>query len=273
MSNRNLSIQPVTAIYDLGRGTVDGRGIEHYMGWLQKTIKLFPDVVVYCDEIPKIDNADRFSNWVIKKKETFNLWQSMERITRICEDFRKSSEDVTFQLPSYGVLQFSKFEILKEVSLVSTSENLLWIDAGISRFISQETYSPEKQIAALSKTPEFKEALFEIDLRRNVLFGQLRKAKIGSCRRTFSGTSFLLKKASANQYFQALNKKAESWIENDIWDNEQVGLNACFHDGGISPEFVQQDELTGSVARRILQGNLHEKKILNRKKLSRKMFA
>lgn len=273
MSNQNLSIQPVTAIYDLGRESIDGRSFQQYANWLQQTIQLFPNLIIYCEEIPKIKQAENLDNWVIKEKEKFAIWGSIDKVSEICNVLRKSSEDITFQIPAYGILQFSKFEILKEVSEFKTNQNLLWIDAGISRFISPVIHSPEDQLAAMNKVPNFNEALFEVDLRRNVFLGKLRKVKVGSCRRTFSGGSFLIKKNQAEHYFQALKNKAEFWIENNVWDNEQIGLNSCYHDGSISPDFILQDESAGTIARRILESNMHEKKILNRKKLSRKMFA
>ena len=273
MSLKNVAFQPVTAIYDLGRESIDGRSFQQYVSWLEQTINLFPNLIVYCDEIPKIEQVEHLGNWVVKKKESFALWDSIDKVSKICDQSRKFSEDVTFQIPAYGILQFSKFEILKELSILKSNPNLLWIDAGISRFILPEIQTLEDQLAIPREVLEFDEALFEIDLRRNVFLGKLRKVKVGSCRRTFSGGSFMIKRNQTEHYFQALKSKAEFWIENNVWDNEQIGLNSCYHDGSISPEFIEQDEIAGTIARRILESTMHEKKILNRKKLSRKMFA
>jgi hypothetical protein len=161
------------------------------------------------------------------------------------------SDDVTFKIPNYAILQFSKFEMLETVMKNENQGDYLWVDAGVSRFFKPflKEQSFQSDLGTMSMIGNVNEALFEIDPRGNLRWGKLKRAEVGSCRRSFSGTSFLLKRDYVTHYKDALMQKAIQWVEKGIWDNEQIALNAVFLEGKILPDLINQKGDTGTIAR------------------------
>jgi hypothetical protein len=167
-----------------------------------------------------------------------------------------NSNDLTFKLPRYGILQFQKFSLLKLVSSLNPNNNgFFWIDAGISRFLNFD-YSVCTESMAFEIDLEILKmgaSLFEVSLQNNLNWkGRLLEVKTGTSRRTFSGTSFFVCSKDVDNYEKMLNKTANKWIGLNQWDNEQVALNQLFHSGAISPRILRQRNSTGSVARAFL---------------------
>jgi hypothetical protein len=250
--NANIKlISPVTAIYEIGRAKADGRRFSDYLDWLEKTSQIFPALTIYCEKVPNLQGRKIDGNWVEKAFSDFSLNCRRDEIFKICEYFKRKNSDVTFQLPDYAILQFSKFEMLEDAMLQNFAKNFLWLDAGISRFINPATvkFSRFEQSLLPNILDAVNEGLFEVDLRKNLRWGKLKKVKIGSCRRSFSGTSFLVKSEHVSDYKNVLLSKAFEWISLGIWDNEQVALNAVFLEGLISPDLINQSGDTGTLGR------------------------
>jgi len=267
MMNNNCKI--VTCLYDIGRSEIDGRTTNDYSRWILETFENFPEITVYYNSEEIRSMLDSGQNWIYKDVEEFALINKYEEVLRICNNLQKRSDDLTFKLPLYSILQFEKFQFLAEQKKMEPNlKGALWVDAGISRFINsrQTSASKEKSKTNIQKILNSKKSLFEVDPKRNLtIFKNLKYVKTGTCTRSFSGTSFYLDQEDIFLYAQKTLQIANLWIENFQWDNEQIALNQLFLNGSISPRILLQKDLTGSVARYIL--GMENAKIISPQKI------
>jgi hypothetical protein len=245
--------QPIvyTALFDLSRDVVDGRSINDYKSWLVRTCALFPGLTVFhdgcCDDL---DLEDVKFHRI--KPSDLKFFQFLEPVSVILKSYLPDSpNDVTFRLPSYSLMQFSKFELgcllLKDLE----GGSVLWVDAGISRFFNKSQIQNGSLMAFTPILNEF-DLILEIDLRKNLklLKMRIKESRIGSCRRIISGTSFWANHKAINELYQKSISTASEWIESGIWDNEQVMLRNIISKLDLKTAFVIQGKKdTGSVAR------------------------
>ena len=254
MISNNYEI--VTCIYDIGRSAIDGRTINDYSEWILKTFAHFPNITIYYDSEKIRSPLDNGQNWLYKGVEEFALINAYDKVSKICEVLQKKSNDLTFKLPMYSLLQFEKFQFLADQKLRNpNAKGFLWVDAGISRFINSAATrtSQDQSQQTIKKILSREESIFEVDPRGNLsIFRNLKHAKTGTCTRTFSGTSFYLDQGDVISYAENTVAVANFWIDNFQWDNEQIGLNHLFLSRIISPRILLQKGLTGSVARYML---------------------
>jgi len=247
------SIKFVTCIYDIGRGAEDGRSLDQYIKWLSKTLIIFPETYVFYEDDDIRLSAGEGGIWIKLPFKKFELADQIVEIEEICKKMSKISDDLTFRLPSYAILQFQKFNLLHRVSnLDRESTGLFWIDAGISRFISEDLSlgNLESLRKGISANQLFDKSVFEVDFKSNVTFaGRLKRAKIGTCRRIFSGTAFYLVRDDIPQYARLIAELAKEWIRDQKWDNEQVALSNLFASKAITPKILPQKNTTGTTAR------------------------
>lgn len=257
--------QPYTALFDIGRSNIDGRSVNNYLEWLKKTIEIFPNLMVFHDG--SCDLIDFKSVNLIKiskdELETFGL---KERVVQILNSYEPiSPDDITFKLVEYSLVQYAKFELAEKVLEISQSSSILWVDAGISRFISSEEKSRfTSNVTNLLNTKT--RMVLEIDLRNNFKLQNLtiQPSIVGSCRRVISGTSFWINSDFILELNYLIKSKLQEWIGAGVWDNEQVLLR------NISPlkenilYIPQIYQRTGSVARKILNQDLVFRPWLNR---------
>jgi hypothetical protein len=137
----------VTAFFDIQRSQKgDGRTVDEYMGWLQKTLQLNCYLYVFTEakfenffrehrpaEYPMrlviIDFKDLY--FYKYRDQMYNIINSEEYKARIQHPNR-----VECVLPEYNIIQYSKFDCLSRAidENVFDSSTFFWIDAGISRF-------------------------------------------------------------------------------------------------------------------------------------------
>lgn len=150
LTMKSIPITMVTAIYDIGRAAVDGRGMLEYKEWLLKTLKAVKD--------PFCLYMDRRLGWKthilearqeigpIKIIETdiseISMWKYKDKINSILNNpqfkaQQKHPRDITNLLDGYCMIQYSKFGFLEDTIQQNpfNSEYFSWIDAGLSRFI------------------------------------------------------------------------------------------------------------------------------------------
>jgi hypothetical protein len=158
-----------TALYDIGRERIDGRSFELYKEWLKSTVKIFPGIYIFHD-----GNLDDFKsldcNLITIPLQELNIFKRLGQVSKILTEFKPiSSSDITFKTPLYSLVQFSKFELAKHLKSIVSFDSLLWVDAGISRFINSSNKSAIVN-NSIKLLKEKKEIVFEIDLRRNIDF-------------------------------------------------------------------------------------------------------
>jgi hypothetical protein len=255
--------QPVTCLFDIGRKDIDGRSIDQYLPWLRQTLEIFPELIVYHDGSCR-DIAT--NNFIEIDKSEYISAEYIDAVSIVISQMSPSAkEDITFKTPLYSLVQYSKFSLLNKAKELTKAKSYLWVDAGISRFLTNDNTKKLLQINSETAISSGLEFIFEIDLRRNFDFSKLsiKKAVPGTCKRIFSGTSFWVQSSRVTDLHIAVNQRMKEWINLGIWDNEQVLLRSImpFSD---SIEYVLQRNLpTGSVARNLLSENFRVHKFRN----------
>lgn len=135
----------VTALYDIKRDTEgDGRTIDEYLKWFEKTLKLNVPMVVFTENKFKdfvLTHKKQNLHLVIKPLEQIPYYKYLNTISTIL----KSNEykrliaapfRVECKLPLYNVIQYSKFDWIAETieQKYFDSDYYFWMDAGCSRF-------------------------------------------------------------------------------------------------------------------------------------------
>ena len=261
--------QPVTALFDISRDQVDGRTIDMYLEWLLKTISIFPDVLVFhdgtCDRI-----SDLNSNFVKVDREILFESSLIENLKQIFVEMKiEALDDITFKTPTYSIVQFLKFQLLRESLYLRPALSYMWVDAGISRFIKPLSNPSALEHNSLSALKLGFKYIFEIDLKQNLDFTNLsvKKALPGTCKRIISGTSFWIDGQQVDAFNTIVDLKKREWQKLRIWDNDQVLLRnlATFLENVL---YIRQGRnSTGSVARFLLNEsakfNTHQNLAIN----------
>ena len=146
----------VTAVYDIGRATVDGRTMSDYKKWLLNTVAwietpfvLFLDKSLdWRDEILAA-RAGKPLGIIQTPIDEIPMWCYISRISDIIQEPSKqliNPNDITNLIPEYVLIQYSKLEWLKIVANFNpfNSSQFVWIDAGFSRFMKSGVYRFKK---------------------------------------------------------------------------------------------------------------------------------
>jgi hypothetical protein len=243
-----------TALFDLSRQKIDGRSIAQYLEWLSETAQIFPGLIVFhdgcCDELEALG-----TEFIKLEKLDLQTFDFLIPLQKLLKDFKPiAANDVTFTLPEYALMQFAKFELANKLLMERNFQSILWVDAGISRFIKNTKSSTNLNNANfLSKLIMGKyQFAFEIDLRRNLTLPtfKVRVPKLGSCRRIISGTSFWMRRDAINPIWSNAQEHIRSMIRDREWDNEQVYLRKFLGKTNYKVALVLQSKsLTGTLAR------------------------
>jgi hypothetical protein len=265
MLNSKYICQPVTALFDISRDQVDGRTIDMYLSWLSKTISIFPDVLVFhdgsCDQISHLTpNLIKLDREIIFDSQLANRLKVL--FSKINVD---APNDITFKIPAYSLVQFLKFELLTKSLQLRPASSYLWIDAGISRFISFQSDRKILESNSISAIAQGFKFIFEIDLKHNINFANfsIKQAPPGTCRRIVSGTSFWVKNDQVKVLNQIINERKSEWLKAGNWDNDQVMLRGILNLLNNVLFLPQGKNLTGSVARFLSQENQKINKFQN----------
>lgn len=241
-----------TALFDINRASNDGRRLDQYVSWLQKTASIFGPITVFHDGcLSEIEISNVIP--VNLEPASLRVFAFEQHVRNVIHNGRFTAKgDITFQNPKYSLVQYSKFELAIRAMEKSDSRSALWVDAGISRFLSKSVSSQQIQESARFLLDDGYDLALEIDLKRNLSFPALRisQSPVGTCKRVVSGTSFWVSRNYANDLFKEVYKLLESWQELQKWDNEQVLLR------NLEPWLtrklfiiIQGRNATGSIAR------------------------
>jgi len=240
-----------TALFDINRESVDGRSMESYIAWLKDTVNLFPGIYVFhdgCLSDIKIGKA-RMIQVNLEEMSVFRFASHVERIIKAGEML--AIGDITFKNPLYSIVQYAKFELAAICRDLSNAKSVLWVDAGISRFLVEVNAKRVYFNASILLEQEY-EYRFEVDCRSNFLPAKLKlsQSTIGTCKRVFSGTSFWINSKSIDTLSMKMSELLTSWESQNIWDNEQVALRNSYiwRDSKLFID-AQIFKETGSVAR------------------------
>ena len=159
----------VTALYDIGREKVDGRGMSQYYEWFAKTLQLKCPMVIYCDEItrPFIESNRKLSETkvICKKLEEvpyFHLKDKMDAVLS-SESYKSKVKDpdrIECKISLYNIVQYCKFPWLLHAAQENYfgTDYFIWMDAGFSRLVSDfqfdTTFPGENFMQQIASFPE-----------------------------------------------------------------------------------------------------------------------
>lgn len=255
-----------TLLFDIGRSSVDGRSIEKYLKWLHKSGSMFENLVVYhdgCLDSIEIQDCD------IRKINKFDLiaFKQINEVRSVLTNMKPVAlNDITFKLAEYSLTQYSKFELGKILIESDELESVLWVDAGISRFVSGDLKMEIFENQARSLVDSGFDSAFEIDIRNNLrLFPpRILNSEPGTSRRVISGTSFWFSKKFINEFSNLLLWQQRDWIRKGTWDNEQVMLRNVLPNQELKVKFIPQFfSETGGVARAFINEKVERNNILS----------
>jgi len=242
---QNPDIQVVTAYFDLGRQSYDGRTTSMYKNWLSATISLFPGIIVFHDKSLSADfiNSHTTANFFLENLEDFSR-VSLKKIEEISKLFSSKNADLVYQLPAYGILIHSKFILLGKAKLIRKSKTYLWVDAGYSRFVNsaappKKSFFPIVANKSSAVTIDLKSFLHSVWCAKN--FNGSSLAPIGSSKRIIGGATISVGYEDVSLYVDEFMKLTANWVESDYWDTEQVAL---MHSLSILKPFIVP-ELSG----------------------------
>lgn len=231
-----MKIAAVTGFYDIGRGGYDNRTPQKYISWLNQTLQTPLPFLVFLD--PEFDA----SNIVLKPvdrivrvpRSNLTMFRHREKIqTIIASSQNVNRRDIAFNIPEYGMIVMSKLELIKRAARETDADFLVWIDAGLSRFI------PNLGDGKLKVT---KGDLEGVNLGLTTTLHLAQRMRIGKFPRRMVGRALAM--MSAGDFIVAHNFAAElsdrmdflvekEWLPAGLWDNEQVAIGSLLFRGGL----------------------------------------
>ena len=142
-----MKVMVTTALFDIKRQTKgDGRSINEYLRWFEKTLKLKCDMTIYTEQRFKSfvelhrNKLSNKTNIIIQKLENIPFYSNREKMLNIMRSHEyktkiKSPNRIECFLPEYNLIQYSKFGWLKQTAEANLDHDFFfWMDAGCSRF-------------------------------------------------------------------------------------------------------------------------------------------
>jgi hypothetical protein len=231
------TITGVTALYDIGRDRFHHtRTIDRYVSWLNATLRAPLPFVVFLD--PKID-ASRINLKPIDRSlaigiDDFGVFARRKQVEEVLKQrqWAKCDEDITFLHPPYSMLMLSKLEIMARTATMTATDGLFWIDAGLSRFFSQELQSTEISASFLEAigNASFAAAITPL-LASDLWRGGPSCHYPGTAARLVTGGDFYVRADQAQALSVRLLALIDGWLAQGLWDNEQVALGCMLLEG------------------------------------------
>ena len=231
-----MQITAVTGFYDVGRAAYDKRTPEQYTSWLNQTLQTPLPFLVFLD--PNFDASpiqlkpnDRIVRVAKEDLVMFRHRQRIEEIVASSESVNR--RDIAFNLAEYGMIVMSKPELLKRAALESGADYLVWIDAGLCRFIPDLGEGVVKVTEA-----DLKGLTIAINttlhLKQRMRIGKFPRAMIGTTLAMMSAGDMILARSYADEFASRLQFLVETeWLPQGRWDNEQVAIGSLLFRGGL----------------------------------------
>lgn len=225
----------VTALYNIQRETKgDGRKWSDYLEWFKETLQLPFPMVIYCspeEELINLIQNHRSESVPTKIMFTEIPYKYYEPIFQELLEKKEYQERMTnigrveCKLPMYNVIQYSKFQWLKEVAETNPfqTDYFFWIDAGISRFIPKHLYSRIKSTITLPKQKliiQHNDLLYYYPIMDDYLWD----SQCLMCGTMFGGDKEIMIDFANRMDEELKQRVAQGWI-----NNEQILLAYLYH--------------------------------------------
>lgn len=243
-----MTIAAVTGFYDVGRGGYDNRTPEQYTTWLNQTLQAPLPFVIFLD--PTFDASalrpKREDRIIRVAKHELAMFGHRSRI----EEVVKGSEvvnrrDIAFNLVEYGMIVMSKPELLKRAARETDAGFLLWVDAGLCRFM------PDLKGKTVSVKPSELEGMriglhTTWHLAQRMRIGKFPKKMIGKTLAMMSAGDLIVRRDFAEEFSDRLDFLVETeWLPAGLWDNEQVAIGSLLFRGGLPGARVLRTDVGG----------------------------
>lgn len=141
----------ITALYDINRHKYNNqelalKTLDDYLPWFKITLQLNCDMIIYTEEKIKdfiIQHRPKKykTKIIVTKLKDVPYYKYKYRIETVLKssDYKSKMKDlnrIECNLPEYTIIQYSKFEWLRNAIDINPFDNkyFFWIDAGCSRF-------------------------------------------------------------------------------------------------------------------------------------------
>lgn len=231
-----MKIAAVTGFYDVGRAQYDGRTPERYIDWLNLTLQTPLPFFVFLD--PEFDASgivlkpdDRI---VRVARSDLNMFKHGDRIQDIVANSPTvNRRDVSFNIPEYGMIVMSKLEMIKRAAEISDADFLVWIDAGLSRFIPDLGDGKIKVGEADLKGVNLG-ITTTLHLAQRMRIGKFPRKMVGRTLAMMSAGDFIVRREFAQELSDRMDFLVETeWLPSGLWDNEQVAIGSLLIRGGL----------------------------------------
>ena len=218
--NIKSKVTVVSAFYNIGRETIDGRSINDYKKYIFNMLKTIKDpFVLYMDstlnwneEIYRIRSSIGPIKIIETQLSDIPMWKYRDSVTNIANsDIFKSKlkypNDLTNLLPEYSLVIYSKFFWIENVFIENpySSSHCMWIDAGYSRFYKEGMYKIKSNIDNIF----FVKVNNKLDLTKYITYDNY----------------ICTNECIFHAYLWITDKKSHSLVKSEImriWDDEMI---------------------------------------------------
>ncbi|WP_449393912.1 hypothetical protein [Devosia riboflavina] len=231
-----MKIVAVTGFFDVGRAGYDNRTPGHYIDWLNKTLQTPLPFLVFLD--PAFDASgvvlkpeDRIVHVPRSELTMFRHRKKIEEIVANSQNVNR--RDIAFNIPEYGMIVMSKLELMKRASKETDADFLVWVDAGLSRFI------PDLGDGKLKVTKADLEGLnfgltTTLHLAQRMRIGKFPRSMVGRTLAMMSAGDFIVARSFAEELSDRMDFLVETeWLPAGLWDNEQVAIGSLLFRGAL----------------------------------------
>ena len=225
----------MTALYDIGRVNADGRSIDTYLGWLNRTLRLPVPITLYLDpniDISRVELTPQVTVIRLPWEElaTAKWLPKVEEICRGRAKFRRSG-DMSYILPKFIVTTMAKFDVLERTAAAHPDRPyVVWVDAGVSRQTPYDMSRLKPRMGFIRRLMSQCDFAFSAQRRlRDYLHGAPHEPFPGRCVRLMHGGVLLERADGAARVRDAIFDHVErNWLAHDLWDTEQTAVGEVF---------------------------------------------
>jgi len=235
----------ITALFDIQRESAgDGRSINDYLIWFDKTLKLNVNMVIFTEH--------KFKDFVLERRDPKNTkiivcnldsvpyfkYDAEIKSVLLNPDYKLKIKDpnrIECNLSLYNVIQYSKFEWIRETvqNKYFETDFYFWMDAGCSRFFDsfnlQQEWPKNYSILEVDK----------FNIQGNVNTAKYNLNWSGADNYIYDNNCFLVGtlfgggKEICLKIANAIKEKFEFYLQKQIVNNEQIILGVLYQENKL----------------------------------------
>ena len=254
-------LRGVTALYDIKRASEgDGRTVDQYIAWLNRSIQLPIPFTVYLDPAIARDKiALKPGDEIISLPwDDLIAARWLPQVGEICTHRERflCKDDLTYRVPKYIITTMSKLEFLEREASRTDATHLLWVDAGSARFTRYDLAELELKDGITERlSADADLVVYTSHHLRDYYLGRPHPPFPGRCEGLIRATVFLVRADAASRVRKAVYDHVEQdWLPNGLWDTEQTAIGETILAGKIRTAIQEENgrhiRLLGAMFRR-----------------------